>query len=306
MEKKKKSHVYTLFLFSELAGCLPRDMQCLRSKTSEELAYAQYQTRNKVSSLKLLEFFEPWGPFVDGELIKGEPLRMIHAGLFSPKPLVIGTTSEEAVLYIYSAWNSSVNDLTYGEVVLATYPGHAVRILDMYPPGDLSDERSQMAALGTDLVFTCPTRNATRSMRARGLSGLWLYVWDHALSFPGWGPLTFCDGRVCHGSEIVYVFQSAWAGNFTLTPAERDLSELVMDFWTNFAKTGDPNDPGRAGPRGSGTTSGSSAAPGVTWPAYAEESGSFPLFRFKTPTSSVDRDYRSVYCDFWDSVGYAA
>ena len=274
-------------------------MKCLRSKTSTEIAYAQHQAGNKVSSLKLLEFFEPWGPFVDGELIKGEPLRLIHSGQFSPKPLVMGTTTQEAVLYIYTAWNTSVGNVEYAEVIFGLYPDRVEQILDMYPPSNTSDRRDDMVTLGTDLVFTCSTRNAARSLRKQG-TDVWMYLWDHAFSFPGWGHLKFCEGKVCHGSEIVYVFDTPWAGNFTFTPAERALSERIMDFWTNFAKTGDPNDSGRAGPRGSGTTSGSSAAPGVTWPAYAEESGSFPLFRFKTPTSSVDRDYRSVYCDFWD------
>ena len=57
-------------LLAELLGRPPRDMKCMRSKSAMDVAKAQYQTRNKVSSLKLLEFFEPWGLFVDGELIK--------------------------------------------------------------------------------------------------------------------------------------------------------------------------------------------------------------------------------------------
>ena len=295
------NHNFSISL-SELAGCPPRDMNCLRSKTANEIAYAQSQARRKVSSLKLLEFFEPWGPFVDGELIKAEPLPLIQSGRFSPKPLIIGTTSEETVLYIFSAWNTSVNDLLYGEVVLATYPAHAISIMNMYPPSDPSDERNEMVKMSTDLVFACPTRNATRMMRSQGLTDVWMYVWDHALSFPGWGHVTFCEGRVCHGSEIVYVFDSAWAGNFTFTPAEDVLSEQIMDFWTNFAKTGNPSDPGRDR-HGSGTSR--SSAPKLMWPAYSEE-GNWPFFRFNTLTSSVDTNYHGHYCDFWDSVGYAA
>ena len=281
-------------------------MNCLRSKTASEIVYAQSKAGNKLASLKLLEFFQPWGPFVDGQFIKDEPLPLIQSGQFSPKPLIIGTTSEETVLYIFSAWNTSVSDRMYTEVVLAMYPRHAIRILNMYPPSQPSDERNQMVKLGTDLIFACPTRNASRVMRSRGLTDVWLYVWDHALSFPGWGPITFCDGRVCHGSEIVYVFDSAWVFNFTFTPDEDVLSEQIMDFWTNFAKTGNPNDPGRDqrhARRGSGTSR--SSGPKLAWPAYGEE-GDWPLLRFKTPTSSVEANYHGPYCDFWDSVGYAA
>lgn len=98
-----------------------------------------------------------------------------------------------------------------------------------------------MVRMSTDLVFACPTRNATRYIRSRGLSHVWLYVWDHAFSFPGWGPVAECEGRVCHGSELVYVFHSEWAGNYTFTHDEQVLSGLIMDFWTNFAKSGNPN-----------------------------------------------------------------
>lgn len=231
-------------LFAELAGCAYRDMNCLRSKTANEIATAQFRARKKVSSLKLLEFFEPWGPFVDGELIKGEPLEMVKAGQFQQKPLIIGTTSEETVLYVYSAWNNSVNDLKYGEVVAATYPGHVVKILYMYPPSYPTDERDEMVRMSTDLVFACPTRNATRIMRSHGNNNIWVYVWDHAFSFPGWGQVFFCEGRVCHGSEIVYLFHTEKAGNYTFTREEEVISKEIMDFWTNFAKTGDPNNPG--------------------------------------------------------------
>lgn len=132
---------------------------------------------------------------------------------------------------------------------------------------------------------------------------MWVYVWDHAFSFQGWGPITFCEGRVCHGSEIVYLFDSEWTGNYTFTAAEKVLSEQIMDFWTNFAKTGDPNDPGEDFNRGKGAGRILSAAP--KWPVY-DEQGDWPSFRFQTPASSIDKNFHGPYCDFWDTVGYAA
>ena len=274
-------------------------MGCLRSKSANEIAYATTESRSKVSSLKLLEFFEPWGPFVDGDLIEDEPLALLKARQFGPKPVIFGSTSEETVLYIYSAWNTSVDSLRYDEVVLATYPGHIREILSMYPPSYTSDERDVMSTMSTDLVFACPTRNATRLILGTGHRNVWVYVWDHAFSFAGWGSLAFCDGRVCHGSEIVYIFHSEWQGNYTFTPEEEVLSEQIMDFWANFAKTGDPNGSDKPG---SPDRAGSSAQ---EWPAYSLEQA-WPVFRFKTPGSNVEPNYRGPYCDFWDIVGYSA
>ncbi|KAL8617718.1 hypothetical protein ACOMHN_053551 [Nucella lapillus] len=228
-------------LFAELLNCQPRDLTCLRAKTAQVIAYATHQARGKIFSLKLLEVFEPWRPFMDGDLIKAEPLQVHQEGTFSLKPLLMGSTSEETVLYIYSAWNTSVSDLKYAEVVLATYPAHTLSILSRY-------------------------------------------VWNHAFSFPGWGPVFFCEGRVCHGSELVYLFHSEWSGNFTFTPDEEILSAQIMDFWTNFAKSGDPNNPGEAVPMTN------PLPPKLEWPTYGRE-GNWPVFKFQTPRSVVATDY---------------
>lgn len=295
-------------LLAELLGCTPRDMNCLRTKTAAQIAAAQWQTRSKVASLKLLETFEPWGPYVDGQFLQGQPLDVLRRGQFSDKPLIVGTVSEETVQYIYSAWNRSVDTRTYEEAVLATYPGHFLNILRRYPAAQTGDERDTMVKMSTDLVFACCTRNATRYISARAAgarkapeSRVWAYVWDHAFSFPGWGHVTECEGRVCHGSELVYLFHTEWAGNYTFTPDEQVLSGQIMDYWTNFAKTGDPN--GLARSLGSGGRNGPRLTP--LWPQYGPD-GSWPYFRFQSPSGTVDTDYKKDNCDFWDTVGYAA
>ncbi len=50
-----------------------------------------------------------------------------------------------------------------------------------------------------------------------------------------------------HSTELPYVFGNLWnegsqAGQFT--EVDRKLSDAVETYWTNFAKTGNPNGPG--------------------------------------------------------------
>ncbi len=52
--------------FADFLNCAARDIDCLRNKTSDEIVVAQYKAEALVASLKLLEFFEPWLPYVDG------------------------------------------------------------------------------------------------------------------------------------------------------------------------------------------------------------------------------------------------
>ena len=52
--------------FADLLNCHARDMNCLRNKTIDEIVSAQMKSESLVSSVKLLDFFEQWLPWVDG------------------------------------------------------------------------------------------------------------------------------------------------------------------------------------------------------------------------------------------------
>ena len=55
---------------------------------------------------------------------------------------------------------------------------------------------------GTDYTFTCPTRYATRGFVNNTAAPTWLYVFNHSLSFDGWGKnFSFCDGHSCEAHQ---------------------------------------------------------------------------------------------------------
>jgi para-nitrobenzyl esterase len=48
-----------------------------------------------------------------------------------------------------------------------------------------------------------------------------------------------------HSDEIEYVFGTLdTRPGETIRPEDRKLSDQIMSYWTNFARTGDPNGPG--------------------------------------------------------------
>jgi para-nitrobenzyl esterase len=47
-----------------------------------------------------------------------------------------------------------------------------------------------------------------------------------------------------HAGEIEYVFGQLDSANAPWQPADRKLSAAMMKYWTNFARTGNPNGPG--------------------------------------------------------------
>jgi len=47
-----------------------------------------------------------------------------------------------------------------------------------------------------------------------------------------------------HAGEIEYVFQMLGSKNLPWRDEDRAVSDLMAAYWSNFAKTGDPNGPG--------------------------------------------------------------
>jgi carboxylesterase type B len=108
----------------------------------------------------------------------------------------------------------------------------------------------------------------------------------------------FCCSAVCHGDEIPFVFRDTGAPypwNMTrttsifleLTFTEKDLevSGAMLNYWTSFARYGDPNKAGGA----------------PTWPVY--RSATDISMDLGYPIKQVT-GLNAKNCDFWDTVGY--
>ncbi|XP_045207431.2 crystal protein-like [Mercenaria mercenaria] len=281
--------VYLANLVLQFLNCTQDDyMPCLRSKTADEIAQAQLESRAKPTSLKILEFFEPLGPFVDGNIVPYEPVYAIQHNQLRKVPVMIGTMTEEARIFVYEAWGKPVPPAEYLAILFATYPSHVDQMLKMYPYGSATDTRDNITKLGTDFIFTCATRNMSRHFYENG-QNVFRFEFAHSFSFNGWGNFSYCEGHVCHGEEIVYVFHSADQSGFSFNEAEEVLSNQMIYYWTNFAYTSDPN-------KGPHTVN-------LQWPPYDSKS---KMINFKTPNNAVIDHYVEKYCDFWDSIGYRA
>lgn len=82
---------------------------------------------------------------------------------------------------------------------------------------------------------------------------------------------------VYHGAEVSYVFQKS-----TSSDRERTMSTVIGTYWSNFAKTGNPNGDGL-----------------VEWPSYAKETD---LHITLAENVTVSSGLRNETCTFWDSL----
>ncbi|CAH1272267.1 BCHE [Branchiostoma lanceolatum] len=288
---------------AEKLDCSHGDMKCLLSKNSSALQAGLNRMGTFYSDpYRPLEASMPWGPTVDGNIVPAASVDSFAKGHFQSKPFIIGTTLEEAVLFIYSLYNKPVTTReTLYEAYAAFVHLKAPEVAKEYPADETSsDYRPLMSTLTTDWVFKCSTRNVIRSAISSGDTDVWLYLFDHVWSFPHlWDYQKNCNGHVCHAEDLPFVFQTTKlpVTNMTMTAEEQVMADSIAYYYGNFAHTGDPNKPGRDAAETTGTT-----MPKVTnWPKYSQE-GNFTCLNISTPHTALIQDYRKDKCGFWDRM----
>lgn len=294
--KSLKDAVWLGDQFAKMVGCAPSDLNCLRQVSVDSLVTNQKAADQLFNLGKPLESGMPWVPVIDptdASNVPGQPLELINAGKINNMPVMIGTVYEDCLPFIYMGFKTYMSDLEYSLVVLAVFPQIFTQVMKQYPPTPVvGDKRPWLAILGTDYVFDCPTRYAVEgaiNTLASSGNGIYLYNFNHSFSFDGWGPnYTFCVGHVCHGSELPYLFDSARAAGFHTTDAEESLSHYFGAYWTNFARTGNPN-------------KGTQNAP-LNWPAY-DVTNRYNV-ELAAPSAYLVKGLRDSHCNWWDEKGY--
>eukprot|EP01124_Arcella_intermedia_P015645 TRINITY_DN2219_c0_g1_i2.p1 TRINITY_DN2219_c0_g1~~TRINITY_DN2219_c0_g1_i2.p1 ORF type:complete len:533 (+),score=60.77 TRINITY_DN2219_c0_g1_i2:28-1626(+) len=277
-------------LFTDQLNC--QDINCLRGKSVDDIVSAQEVVAKKVNWGRIIETFLPLVPTVDGTIIPYHTFDAFEKGLVNQVPLIIGDVSEDALLFIYKAANFSVNDLEYEAVIAFIFGTDAASITEKYPPYPFfGDKRPAIGFLGTHYIFECPARYIDRLLYKNNPSSpVYLYQWDHAIDAKLWGPnYWYCYGHVCHGSELPFEF----AGTEVLkmvnwTVAEQQLSQSIIGYYTNFARSGDPN----VGPY----------KVSLNWPQWDPQN--LNSIHFEVPQNTIQKGLLSDYCDFWDPLGY--
>jgi para-nitrobenzyl esterase len=105
----------------------------------------------------------------------------------------------------------------------------------------LVNKNAGIDRVGTDVYFVCPIGAMASLTHAEGQQ-VFAYRFDR--SIPGKGE---AELGAFHSLEVAYVFGSLRDRDWQWLPATADdaaLSGLLQTYWTNFAKTGNPNAPG--------------------------------------------------------------
>ncbi|CAN8197980.1 unnamed protein product [Coccothraustes coccothraustes] len=145
--------------------------------------------------------------------------------------------------------------------------------------------KKTVVGLITDYLFLIPTQVALDLHLQNAKSGkTYSYLFSEPSRMPIYPRWVGAD----HADDLQYVFGKPFATPLGYRPKHRTLSKAMIAYWTNFARTGDPN-------------TGHSDVP-VSWPTYTNSAKSYLDINHKMDKNSVKQDLRSRFVTFWNSV----
>ena len=188
-----------------------------------------FEALRNIESKRLLDVSKamgyPFHPIIDGNLIEKQILNIYSRGNLNKVDLIIGSNKNEEYLYIDK--ELSLVDLI--KQIKERNLDKADKIISLL---DLSDIPLASDRLGTNQLTACPSIFIARQMTKSG-NKVYQYLFskqriksENILSY--------------HGAEIPYVF-STHDAYLPTTNNDLKLTDSMMNYWTQFAKKGNPN-----------------------------------------------------------------
>ncbi|MEI8191288.1 MAG: carboxylesterase/lipase family protein [candidate division NC10 bacterium] len=243
----------------------PDVLAALRAKSPDELHKIKYL----IQPGSLFEAGPKFVPVVDGWVLPNEPVILWSQGKQHNVPLLVGSNQSEGNLFASN--NSKLKAMSvqgYQDGIRQFFGTYGDQVLALFPVSQTSDIKPTMSEIFTLVDFTAPSRFAAMAIHTMN-SKAYLYRFSRVRPGDKLG--------ACHGTELAYVFGAfksfpdeplnienlpsliVQEANYELEdlvktkPNSTDyaLSDAMMQYWVNFATSGDPNGKGL-----------------VEWPAY--------------------------------------
>ncbi len=181
-------------------------------------------------------------PTIDGWLIPDSPDTLFRLHRQNPVPLMIGNNAGDGTTLAADA-NMTVPE--YRTFIKTRFGKSSDEVLRKYPANSTAEVQIQLEKIMTDYDFTDAVKFVAGSMADLNQSA---YRYQYSYVIPGQPYGAF------HGSETILLFRVPILPD----PVNDVVSENLIDLWTRFAKTGDPN-----------------GGMNVTWPRYTREGGHY-------------------------------
>jgi len=248
-------------------------LKCLRALTTTQVQQLVPKSCNSTCC---------WGPVIDGVEITEAPEILAKKGMFHKVPVMVGSNANEGTIF-----TKLPHSLTEEEYIKAVLQGFGQQlgqqVLLHYPATNYPSPWWASTALWGDLSFSCPARRSGRWLSTQ--VPVYLYFYTHVIA-----EINLFNKYLgsFHGAELPFVFGDPDGVYFGIpiifTYWERILQTNMVDYWSQFAISGNPN---------------SGATP--YWPQYDSTTDSNIVL---DENISVISGLKKDLCDFWDTVPY--
>jgi len=209
-----------------------------------------------------------FAPDIDGRVLTEPVPDTYAAGKQAHVPLLAGWNADEGSFFAMhgmtvAQWHGMAESL---------FKDRADEFLKLYP-GD-TDAQALRSAIdyGSDAFIAFGTWKWIEAQRKTGDAPVYRYHFELAATPSKYHPGTFAF----HSDDIEYVFGTLdTRPEWNVRPEDRKLSDEMMGYWTNFAKTGNPNGEGLP-----------------NWPEYGKDN---ELIHLNSPITSGPSTVRARY-----------
>jgi para-nitrobenzyl esterase len=241
--------------------------QCLRGLPANKLRTPVMYYRVGDDSLS--------GPVTGTKALPVDPIAAIADGHAARVPVIVGSNRDEFTLFVALQYlrGRQYTDAQYPQLLAETFGPDAAAVEAHYPLARYGGAPLAYSAAVTDGVFACV---ADRMADALGREApVYAYEFNDG-GAPAPDPLRTVPFPVgaSHSLELRYLFDIGDAP--PLDPAQRTLSEQMIDYWTHFVSTTEP---------------------GSQWPELGADK---KRLSFQPGASTVITDYDDSHqCPFW-------
>lgn len=224
-------------------------------------------------------------PVIDGHFLAKDSLEHLADGNTSHIPVLLGHNENEGSVFVLDRDHAD-DEAGYRADTAEWYPERDIDdIMALYPLSNFGNAGDADAHMYGDRRYICTIKEAADILSDTG-STVYRYHFSQDVFSPYAGAIALISfgenppelGTV-HTAEIPYIFGNASILGALGTWEKQKLSNRMMRYWTNFARTGNPND-GRL----------------PHWPRYDSSSQRFQ--RLDSPISTGSH-FKTAECALW-------
>jgi para-nitrobenzyl esterase len=194
-----------------------------------------------------------FGPNIDGYFLPAKPSEIYAKGEQAHIPLMTGWNRDEES-YQQFFKTEQVSQENYAARIRQKFGEAEPEAMKLFPGGSEQEVKSSAALLSTADFTALGTWKWLEMQLQTGEAPVYRYEFDQVP--PASEGHEAEAGLAYHSAEIEYVFGTLDWKKIKWRPEDYKLSEQMRAYWTNFAKTGNPNGAGLG-----------------AWPIYIRKSG---------------------------------